>query len=201
MCANSFSQVKMNMFSSDMSISHDSIPAPDLINSPINGIFISPMMGLEFPVPKFINTAKNGFTYGIKLEYANYNLYPVIIGLMYQGQTNSGDDNYITANLLNNLSTKISSFGVTMDFILNKYFKYQFTIPFMTLELKYLSITRSISPTPNNTNLSTSDNTFGITAGFGFTLNIFDVYGTYTYAKDYSSAGIKTRIHYPLIKF
>ena len=199
--SNCFSQIKNDKYSPVSKINYDSIPPADLKNSGLNGIFISPILGMEFPVPKFTNTSKSGVTYGVKLEYANFNLYPFILGVIYQYQKNGGDENYLTTNLLNSLDTKINSFGVSIDVILNKYLKSHFTIPFLVMEFKYLSIQKVISPVPNNLNINTSDNTFGITGGLGFTLNIFDIYGTYTYAKDYSSAGLKMRIHFPIIKF
>ena len=154
--SNCFPQIKNDKFSSISKINYDSLPPTDLRNSGLNGIFISPMLGMEFPVPKFINTSKSGVTYGVKLEYANFNLYPVILGVLYQYQKNSGDENYLTANLLNSLDTKINSFGVTVDIILNKYLKSHFTIPFFTIEFKYLSIQKVVSPVPNNLNINTS---------------------------------------------
>jgi len=179
----------------------DSIPQKEYKNPGISGIFISPFLGLEFPVSDFNTISKNGLTYGVKLEYANFKIYPVIIGVMYQNQLNKGKDDYLTANLLNMLDTKINTFGVSVDVILNKYLKSNFTIPFVTLELKYFSIQKTVSPEINNLNIQNSESFFGLTGGFGFTLHIFDIYGTYTYAKDYSSAAIKTRFHFPLLKF
>ena len=107
----------------------------------------------------------------------------------------------MTAQLLNTFDTKISSFGITADILLNKYIHSNFTLPFLTLEVKYLSVQRIISPDIITLNYKTTDNLIGITAGAGFTLSIFDIYGGYTFAKDYSSAEIMTRIHFALIKF
>jgi hypothetical protein len=107
----------------------------------------------------------------------------------------------MSVNRLDVLETKISSFGLSIDVILNKYVKSDFTIPFVTLEAKYLTIQREISPLNNNLGLAYSESTFGFTGGFGVTLHIFDIYGTYTYAKHYSTFAVKTRFHFPLIKF
>ena len=167
----------------------------------LNGIFVSPFMGLEWPVKNFNNTSKSAFTYGIKLEFAGFKLYPVILGLIYKYQKNPGKDDFMTAQLLNTFDTKISSFGITADILLNKYIHSNFTLPFLTLEVKYLSVQRIISPDIITLNYKTTDNLIGITAGAGFTLSIFDIYGGYTFAKDYSSAEIMTRIHFALIKF
>ena len=167
----------------------------------LNGIFIAPFMGLDWPVKNFNNTSKSAFTYGIKLEFASFKLYPVILGLSYKYQSNPGKDDFMTAQLLNSFDTKISSFGLTADILLNKYLHSNFTLPFISLEVKYMSVKRIISPSTNLLNYNTSDNLIGITVGAGLTLSIFDIYGGYTFAKDYSSAGIMTRIHFALIKF
>ena len=165
------------------------------------GLFISPMVGLEFPFREFSNTAKTGITYGFKLEFASKDIYPFVIGGMFQQQLNNGDVEFKTINRLDIFKTTINSFGVSLDMILNKYIKSDFTIPFVTLEAKYLTIQREISPPSNILGLETSENVMGITGGLGITLYIFDIYGTYTYAKNYSSFAIKTRFHFPLIKF
>lgn len=178
-------------------------------NSPVDisasksagGLFISPLVGLEFPFREFGITAKTGLTYGVKLEFASKDIYPFIIGGMFQQQINNGDVEFKTVNRLDILTTTINSFGVSLDMILNKYIKSEFTIPFVTLEAKYLTIRREISPPTNTLGLETAENVIGITGGLGLTLYIFDIYGTYTYAKSYSSFAVKTRFHFPLIKF
>jgi hypothetical protein len=182
-------------------IGKDSVIDYGTYSQKLNGIFVSPFMGLEWPVKVFNNTSKSAFTYGIKLEFAGFKLYPVILGLIYKYQKNPGKDDFMTAQLLNTFDTKISSFGITADILLNKYIHSNFTLPFLTLEVKYLSVQRIISPDIITLNYKTSDNLIGITAGAGFTLSIFDIYGGYTFAKDYSSAEIMTRIHFALIKF
>lgn len=197
----SFSQKSNIDFNQNPFRTFDSLPQVDYKNISISGLFISPLLGLEFPVKNFTNTSKSGLTYGVNFKYANFKLFPFIFGVLYQYQQNKGNDDFLTLNLLNNLDTKIHSFGVSMDIILNKYLKSNFTIPFLTFEFKYLKVQRVISPENNTLNILTSDNLFGLTAGLGFTLQIFDIYGTYTYAKDFSSAAIKTRFHFPLIKF
>ncbi|MBL7127633.1 MAG: hypothetical protein ISS16_01470 [Ignavibacteria bacterium] len=165
------------------------------------GLFVSPLVGLEFPFREFSNTATTGLTYGVKLEFASKDIYPFVIGGMFQQQLNKGDVEFKTVNRLDILETTINSFGLSLDMILNKYIKSEFTIPFVTLEAKYLTIQREISPPLNTLGLETSENVFGITGGLGFTLYIFDLYGTYTYAQNYSSFAVKARFHFPLIKF
>jgi len=166
-----------------------------------SGLFISPLVGLEFPLSEFSNTARPGIVYGVKLEFASGDIYPFIIGGLFHHQTNKGDEDYKTINRIDILETSINSFGLSVDFLLNKYIKSDFTIPFVMLEAKYFMIERNISPAIDTLGLATSETIIGVTGGIGFTLYIFDIYGTYTYAKNYSSFAIKTRIHFPLIKF
>ena len=165
------------------------------------GLFISPLVGLEFPVGEFNNTAKSGIVYGAKLEFASGDIYPFIIGGLFHRQTNKGDEDYKTINRIDILETTINSFGLSIDFLLSKYFKSDFTTPFVTLEAKYFMIERDISPALDTLGLATSETIIGVTGGIGLTLYIFDIYGTYTYAKNYSSFAVKTRFHFPLIKF
>lgn len=197
----SYSQNKAINFSHTTIINQDSIIKGETFSGKLSGIFISPFLGIEWPVKIFNTTSVNSLTYGLKLEFANIKLYPVILGAIYTYQNNTGKDEFLTKNLLNFLNTKITSFGITADILLNKYIKSNFTLPFLTLELKYLKVQKEISPSENTLNIVMNENLMGITVGGGFTLHIFDIYGTYTFAKDYSSAGIKTRIHFPLIKF
>jgi len=42
---------------------------------------------------------------------------------------------------------------------------------------------------------------FGVTAGAGFTVYIFDLVGTYSYFEKNSTIGFKTRIRVPILKF
>jgi hypothetical protein len=89
----------------------------------IGGIFISPVIGFEFPIPNFTNLAMNGFSFGARLEYASFKLHPVILGLVYQYQMHKGNEDFITKNLLNSFDLKIHSVGLSIDLLLNKYIK------------------------------------------------------------------------------
>jgi len=164
------------------------------------GIFISPLIGLDFPLGNFSKNSKSGFVFGGRLEFAMSSLYPFIIGATVQYQKNNGDDEFKTVNRLDVMETEILSYGISVDFIINKYLKSKFTIPFLTLEIRNYQVTRKIQPDFQNPGLESKVNTFGITGGAGFTLWIFDVIGTYTYAKNLSSFTLKTRFHFPLFK-
>jgi hypothetical protein len=179
----------------------DTVASISAYNQKMNGIFVTPFIGIDWPVRDFHNISKSTVAYGIKLEFASFKLYPLVLGIMYKYQNNHGNDDFITAQYLNTFDTKLMSYGVTADIILNKFLHLNFSLPFIFLEAKYISVQRVISPPENPLNYSESDNLFGFTLGGGFTLSIFDIYGGYTFAKDYSSAGINTRIHFALIKF
>lgn len=166
-----------------------------------SGIFISPTLGAELPIKNLNENSKYTFSFGGKLEYSSLSIYPVVIGATFQYQSHSGADDFKTKYILNSLNTKITSFGLSVDILLNKYLKSSFTIPFVFVEVKSLSVKREISPEINSTNLVTTDNTIGFGGGFGFTLYIFDIYTSYLSAKDYSTISIKTRFRLPLLKF
>jgi hypothetical protein len=165
------------------------------------GIFISPVLGAEFPTKGFNNNSKYAFCLGGKLEYSSMNIYPLVIGATFQYQNHSGADDFKTQYLINSLNTKITSFGLSVDLLLNKYLKSSFTIPFIFAEVRMVSVKREVSPESNFPNLKSTDNAIGFGGGFGFTLYIFDIYTTYLSAKDYSTISIKTRFRFPLLKF
>jgi hypothetical protein len=165
------------------------------------GIFIAPVLGAEFPTKDFVANSKYAFCIGGRLEYSSMNIYPFVIGASIQYQNHDGADDYKTTNLLNSMSTKITSFGISLDMILNKYLKSTFTIPFIFVEARSVNVKREVSPSENIHDLKSTDNTIGFGGGFGFTLYIFDIYTTYFSAKEYSTISIKTRFRFPLLKF
>ena len=167
----------------------------------VGGIFLSPNLGFEIPLKEFSTNSSTAISYGFKLEYANSRLYPFIFGANYQYEFHNGKDDFKTLHYINVLETRIHSFGISFDVLLNKYLKSEFTIPFITLDIKYYSVSRNMDPLINTLNLNLSDNFIGFSPGAGFTLYIFDIYGMYSFAKNYSCVSLKTRIHFPLIKF
>ncbi|MCX6164110.1 MAG: hypothetical protein NTU73_04500 [Ignavibacteriae bacterium] len=174
---------------------------PQLKMKKTGGIFISPILGAEFPIKDLHTNSKYTFCLGGKLEYSSLSIYPFVIGATIQYQNHGGADDFKTKYLINSLNTKITSFGVSFDILLNKYLKSSFTIPFVFIEVRSISVKREVSPEANFPNLKSSDNTIGFGGGVGFTLYIFDIYTTYLSAKDYSTISIKTRFRFPLLKF
>lgn len=165
------------------------------------GIFISPFLGFEFPLQEFSNNSKGAFDYGLRLEFAHSKIYPFVIAGLFQYESHEGTDEIKTANFLSTFKTSITSFGGSVDIILNKFLKSDFTIPFVTLHVKMMKVEREISPAEFNPGFALSENVVGFGGGVGFTLFIFDIYTTYNSAGDYSTFGINTRFHFPVIKF
>lgn len=165
------------------------------------GIFISPVLGAEFPIKDLHSNSKYTFCVGGRLEYSSLSIYPFVIGATIQYQNHSGADDFKTIYLINSLNTKITSFGVSVDILLNRYLKSSFTIPFVFLEARSINVKREVSPEANFPNLKSTDNAIGFGGGAGFTLYIFDIYTTYLSAKDYSTISIKTRFRFPFLKF
>jgi hypothetical protein len=108
----------------------------------------------------------------------------------------------MAVNLLNTFDTKITSVGASVDIVLSKFIKTNFTIPFVTLEARYMNISRTISPdTVNIPGIVLSESEIAYGGGVGFTLYIFDIYGVYMRSKSYSTISVNTRFRFPLIKF
>jgi hypothetical protein len=166
-----------------------------------SGIFLSAGLGLDIPFDDFSDNSATALVLGARLEYSSLKLYPFVIGISYQYQKNEGTDEFNTLNLLNGSNTTIHSLGIGFDFIVNKYLNSSYTIPFIMLEAKYLIAERQINPESSLPEIPRKESVIGLSGGIGFTLYIFDIYGTYTHAKNYSSFEVKTRFRIPIIRF
>ena len=167
----------------------------------IGGLFLSPTLGVAFPTGKFGDLSNSGFYYGFKLEFGFIKLYPFVFGLIYEGQSNGGNAEFTTSNFLTQFDTDITYIGGSVDIILNKYIKSNFTTPVLSLELKYADIKRTVTPDNVVTEIPREDSKFAYSLGLAFTLYIFDVGGKYTFAGDYSNLTFNARIHIPIVKF
>lgn len=165
------------------------------------GIFISPTIGASFPIGSFANYSKSGLVYGFKAEIAFNKLYPFVFGFVYEYQNNPGNPEFTSTNVLNTYDTKITAIGGSVDFILNKYIKSNFTSPVITLEVKYASVKKDISPITNIPDIPGDKNLLTYSAGIGFTIYVLDLVSKYTFASEYSNLNFQARIHIPLIKF
>jgi len=165
------------------------------------GIFISPTLSAVYPSGDFSQIGKLAAQFGVRLEYSSKKIYPFVIGALFEVAKHNGKDDYMTTNLLTTLSTKTTAVGGSVDIILSKYLKTNFTIPFATLEVKYISATTSVTPAENVPDLVLSQGEIAYGGGLGFTLYIFDIYAKYSYSKSYSTFSVNTRFHFPVIKF
>lgn len=165
------------------------------------GIFISPTLSAVYPSGNFSEIGKIAAQFGVRLEYSSKRIYPFVIGALFEITKHNGKDEYMTANLLTTLSTKTTAIGGSVDIILSKYLKTNFTIPFATLEVKYLNATTSVTPAENVPNLVLNQGEIAYGGGLGFTLYIFDIYAKYSYSKSYSTFSVNTRFHFPIVKF
>lgn len=167
----------------------------------IGGLFISPELGFSIPVKNFSGYSKSGVLYGVKFELAYSRFYPFIFGFVYEYQKNPGADVFKNENFLNQFDTKITSYGGSLDIILNKYIKSNFTKPIFSFEVKYFKVSRVISPDILIPGVTKDENLIAYSAGLGFTIYILDVGGKYTFAKDFSNLSFQMRFHFPIIKF
>jgi len=169
--------------------------------SKIGGVFISPMIGVSFPLGKFGNYSNSGIQYGAKIEFAYIRLYPFIFGFIYEYQKNTGNADFTTVNFLTQFDTKITSIGGSLDIILNKFLRSNFTTPIFSLEIKYAKVNRVINPSSSLPDIVRDESLLTYTAGLGFTIYVLDLSGKYTYAKDYTNLSFQARFHFPIVKF
>lgn len=168
----------------------------------LGGLFISPNIGVSFPFGKSGDLSNTGFVYGAKFEIAYSRLYPFIFGFVYENQSNKGNAEFTTTNFLTQFDTKINYYGGSVDLILNKFIKSDFTIPLFSVEIKYASVSREVNPIQQlPPDVPTQESLIAYSAGLGFTIYVLDLSGKYTFAKDYSNLNFQMRIHIPVIKF
>ncbi len=168
----------------------------------IGGIFISPYIGFGIPIGSFGDQSNAGFLYGFKAELAYNKLYPFVFGFIYENQSFPGNPEFTTENSLTDFTTEMTNIGGSLDILLNKYIRSNFTSAIFSLEVKYSKVARAISSNvaipeglPGDVSLIT------YSAGLGVTIYIFDLGARYTFAKDMKNLSFQMRIHFPLVKF
>ncbi len=168
----------------------------------IGGLFIAPNIGVSFPFGKSADYSNTGFTYGAKFELAYSRLYPFVFGFVYENQSNKGNAEFTTVNFLTQFDTKINYYGGSVDLILNKFVKSDFTIPLLSAEIKFAKVSREVNPISQlPEGVPTEESLLTYSAGLGFTIYVLDLSGKYTFAKDYSNLTFQMRIHLPIVKF
>lgn len=166
------------------------------------GIFLAPYIGFAIPTGIFGDQSNTGFLWGVKVEIAYSKLYPFVLGFVYENQSIPGNPEFTTTNSLTSFQTDMNNIGGSVDFLLNKYIKSNFTSIIMTFEVKYSKVVRTI--TSNITELEElpgDENLLIFTAGVGLTIYVFDIGGRYTYADHFSNVAFQMRIHIPVVRF
>lgn len=207
----SFPELSMNKniikynFQTDK-IFKDTVPAAPQKNKvkklSFGGIFISPNLGVAFPVGVYGDSSISGFLYGAKIEIGFSKLYPFVFGFVYENQKNSASPEFINSRFLTQFETEIVSLGGSLDILLNKYIKSNFTTPIFSLEIKYATISRQVSPAdPPPPGIVMDESLLTYSAGLGFTIYVFDLSTKFTFAKDYSSLIFQAKFHFPIVNF
>ncbi|MEP7146334.1 MAG: hypothetical protein ABI792_04950 [bacterium] len=167
----------------------------------IGGLFVAPYVGASFPLGNFGNYSKSGIVYGAKFELAYSRLYPFVFGFVYEVQKNKGNSDFTTVNLLTQFDTKITSIGGSLDIILNKFIRSDFTTAIFSTEIKYAKVKRAITPSVTLPGIVSEESLLTYSAGLGFTIYILDLSGRYTFAKNFSNLTFQAKLHLPLIRF
>ncbi len=188
-----------NKFSADTNIKLTGKSKVQTVN--IGGLFLAPFIGVAFPFGTFKNYSKSGIVYGAKFELAYSRLYPFIFGFVYELQKNKGNADFTTVNFLTTFDTKITSIGGSLDILLNKFIKSNFTTPILSIEIKYAKVTRVIVPDISFPGIVSNESFLSYAAGLGVTIYVFDLSGRYTYAKNYNNLAFQLKLHIPVIRF
>lgn len=167
----------------------------------VGGLFLSPGIGAAIPMGKFGDLSNSGFYYSFKLEIAHSKIYPFILGIVYESQSNGGNADFTTVNFLTQFTTDITYYGGSIDFLLNKYLKSDFTMPVLGFEVKYANVKRTVTPDTSVPEVPREESLLTYAASMMFTLYVIDVGAKYTFAKDYSSLTLSGRFHLPLFRF
>jgi hypothetical protein len=167
----------------------------------IGGLFLAPSIGVAFPAGEFKDYSVAGLILGVKAEIAYIKFYPFIFGFVYEYQTNSGNGEYVTTNSFTNYDTKITYIGGSLDIVLSKFIRTDFTTPIFSFELKYASVVNDVGFENSSENYSIDNSLLTYSFGLGFTLYVFDLSGKYTFASPYSTLTFQGKFHFPLIKF
>jgi len=167
----------------------------------IGGLFIAPYIGVAFPLGTFGNYSNSGFLWGAKFELAYSRLYPFVFGFVYESQKNAGNGDFTTVNSLTQFDTRITSLGGSLDIILNKFIRSDFTTTIFSVEVKYAKVQRDLVPLTSLPEIAREESLLTYSAGLGFTIYVFDLSGRYTFAKDFSNLTFQMKLHLPIVRF
>jgi hypothetical protein len=167
----------------------------------LHGIFLSIGGGLSVPLSDF--NAYSNVSYGIlgRLEYSSTVIFPFVVGGEVDYFSYGGYDLYKTLHLLNNLDTKILSYGLSIEYTLSRLLNSSYTTPFLALDVKNNIIKREYDDNVTIDELPRKQTKISVGAGAGFTLFVFDFVIKYNYMKTLSNIGVYTKIKFPIIRF
>lgn len=166
----------------------------------IGGIFLSVGAGLNVPVADFFQNSSPAFGLLGRLEYSSTKIFPVIVGGEINYFVFNGNDEFKNTNLLTTFKTRYLSLGLNIEYSLSGFIKSTYSIPFISVDVKYNIIKREISPATVLNNLPEKENRVSIGIGAGITLFIFDFYVKYNYMKTGATFGAYTKVKFPLFK-
>lgn len=171
-----------------------------LKNVSLGGIFLSLGTGLTIPLRSF-NTNSN-YAFGILggLEYSSTKIFPLVIGGEVSYFSYAGDDDFKTINVLKAFTTKIFSYGLTLEYSLSRLLHTSYSMPFLKVDVKNNSIKREYDDAVTFNDLPRKESRISFGAGVGFTLFVLDFYVKYNFMKDMSNFGVYAKLKFPLIK-
>ena len=157
--------------------------------------------GLSVPLSDF--NAYSNVSYGIlgRIEYSSTAIFPFVIGGEIDYFTYAGYDLYKTLHLLNNLDTKILSYGLNIEYTFSRLLNSSYTIPFLTIDVKNNIIKREYDENVTIDELQRKQTKISVGGGIGFTLFVFDFVVKYNYMKTLSNIGVYTKVKIPVIRF
>ena len=178
----------------------DTLKKKAIIKENISAIFLGIGGGLSIPLSPFSNNSNAAFGILGRLEFSSTYIFPFVIGGEVTYFSYNGDDLFKTTNTLANFDTKILAYGLNIEYSLSKFLPSAFTIPFISVDVKYNSIERVYDENKSFPDLSREESGISVGAGIGFTLFIFDFHIKYNFLKNSPNIGIYVKTKFPVIR-
>jgi hypothetical protein len=122
----------------------DTLKKKPIVSKNISGIFAGVGGGLSIPMAGFKDNSD--VTFGIlgRLDFSSTYIFPFVIGAEITYFSYDGADQFKTVNLLSNLTTDIIGVGLNLEYLLTKILPSAFTMPFVSVDVKYNSLSASM---------------------------------------------------------
>jgi len=179
----------------------DTTPKKYFAKKNISALFLGVGGGISVPASPF--RENSDVTFGIlgRLDFSSTSIFPFVIGGEVTYFSYKGADQFKTVNLLSTFQTKILSYGLNIEYSLSKLLRSSFTMPFISVDVKFNNIKREIDAGRELEGLPREDSKISVGAGFGFTMFILDFHVKYNYMKDGTHIGVYTKTKIPVIRF